>query len=53
MSEEKKPNQLEEILKRKQQSQNKGSFNPNTGKNMKPQKGFGGPSVVRRTGRGK
>lgn len=53
MSDEKKKNPFEEILKRKQQNQHQGNFNPNNGKTMKPQKGFGGPSVVRKTGRGR
>jgi hypothetical protein len=49
-----KNNKLLEILARKkaQQNNNSGNFNPNNGKKIKPQKGFGGPAVTRKTGRG-
>lgn len=54
MSEEKK-NPISEILARKKamNANHKGSFNPNQGKNGKVNtKGFGGPAVTRKTGRG-
>lgn len=54
MSEEKK-NQIAEILARKkaQQHSNKGNFNPSNGTQGKVNtKGFGGPAVTRKTGRG-
>jgi hypothetical protein len=56
MSEKDKTNgQMFEILARKKamNSNNKGQFNPNNGKNGKVNtKGFGGPAVTRKTGRG-
>jgi hypothetical protein len=55
MTEEKKlKNQMQELLARKKamQANNKGQFNPNNGKQGKVSKGFGGPSVTRKTGRG-
>ena len=56
MSKEKKSNnQLAEILARKKalQANNKGTFHPTEGKGGKVNsKGFGGPSVTRKTGRG-
>lgn len=54
MSEEKPKTQLAEILARKKamQANNKGQFNPNNGKKGKVSKGFGGPAVTRKTGRG-
>lgn len=54
MSEDKK-NTIAEILARKkaQQQNHKGNFNPNSGpKGKVNSKGFGGPSVTRKTGRG-
>lgn len=54
MSEEKK-NPIADILARKkaQQQNHKGGFNPKTGQQGKVNsKGFGGPSVTRKTGRG-
>ena len=54
MTEEKK-NPIAEILARKKQQQqnHKGSFNPKQGQNGKVNsKGFGGPAVTRKTGRG-
>lgn len=54
MSEEKK-NPMAEILARKKQQQqgHKGGFNPNNGPKGKVNtKGFGGPSVTRKAGRG-
>jgi hypothetical protein len=49
-----KDNPLKSILDRKKSENNKqGKFNPNTGKQGKVNsKGFGGPSVTRKTGRG-
>ena len=46
--------QLAEILARKKalQTNNKGQFNPNNGMHGKPNKGFGGPKITRKTGRG-
>jgi hypothetical protein len=55
MTEEKKQkNQMSELLARKKamQANNRGQFNPNNGKQGKVSKGFGGPSVTRKTGRG-
>lgn len=55
MDEKDKNNKLLEILARKKamQSNNSGNnFNPTNGKKIKPQKGFGGPAVTRKTGRG-
>jgi hypothetical protein len=55
MSDDKKPkNPMMELLARKKamQANNKGQFNPNNGKQGKPSKGFGGPAVTRKTGRG-
>jgi hypothetical protein len=52
MSNDQKPNPLIEILKRKKIN-NQGKFNPNQGNSGKPQKGFGGSAVVRKTGRGR
>jgi hypothetical protein len=55
MSEENKTsNKLAEILARKKamQANNKGQFNPNSGKQGKVSKGNGGATVVRRSGRG-
>lgn len=54
MTEEKKPNKLAEILANKKAKQNQfNNFAPGKGgKAPKPSKGFGGPSVVRRSGRG-
>lgn len=54
MSEE-KPNKIMEILARKkaQQQGHKGGFNPNNGQQGKVNsKGFGGPAVTRKAGRG-
>ena len=54
MTEEKK-NSIAEILARKkaQQQNHKGSFNPKEGQSGKVNsKGFGSPSVTRKTGRG-
>lgn len=54
MSEEKK-NQIADILARKkaQQQNHKGQFNPSEGKGGKVNtKGFGGPAVTRKAGRG-
>lgn len=55
MSEDNKPkNQMLELLARKKamQANKKGQFNPNNGKQGKASKGFGGPAVTRKTGRG-
>ncbi len=56
MSEQNKPkNPIADILARKkaQQQNHKGGFNPKTGQQGKVNsKGFGGPSVTRKTGRG-
>jgi hypothetical protein len=55
MSEDNKPkNPLAEVLARKKamQANNKGQFNPNNGKKGKANKGFSGPAVTRRSGRG-
>jgi hypothetical protein len=55
MSEDKKPkNQMAELLARKKamQANNKGQFNPNNGAKGKVSRGFGGPAVTRKTGRG-
>lgn len=55
MSEQNKPkNPIAEVLARKKaiQANNKGQFNPNNGKQGKVSKGFGGPAVTRKTGRG-
>lgn len=55
MTDDKKPkNQMAELLARKKamQANNKGQFNPNNGKQGKVSKGFGSPSVTRKTGRG-
>ena len=52
---EEKPNKMMEILARKkaQQQNHKGGFNPNNGtKGKVNSKGFGGPAVTRKTGRG-
>lgn len=47
-------NQLNEILKKKKALHSpQNGFNANNGKGMKPQKGFGGPSVMRKSGRGR
>lgn len=54
MSEDKK-NIIADILARKKEQQQikKGNFNPNNGKGGKVNtKGFGGPAVTRKTGRG-
>lgn len=54
MTDEKK-NPIAEILARKKaiNANHKGNFNPNNGKTMKVNsKGFGGPAVTRKTGRG-
>jgi hypothetical protein len=54
MSEDKK-NPIADILARKkaQQQGHKGNFNPNNGTKGKVNtKGFGGPAVTRKTGRG-
>lgn len=54
MSEE-KPNKMMEILARKklQQQNHKGGFNPhNAPKGKVNTKGFGGPAVTRKAGRG-
>jgi hypothetical protein len=54
MSEEKK-NIIADILARKKSQQNghQGGFNPKTGPKGKVNtKGFGGPAVTRKTGRG-
>jgi hypothetical protein len=54
MSEEKK-NPIADILARKkaQQQGHKGNFNPSNGQQGKVNtKGFGGPAVTRKTGRG-
>lgn len=54
MSEEKK-NPIMDILARKkaQQQGHKGGFNPSNGQKGKVNsKGFGGPAVTRKTGRG-
>ena len=54
MSEEKK-NPIADILARKkaQQQGHKGGFNPNNGQQGKVNsKGFGGPTVTRKAGRG-
>ena len=50
-----KPNKMMEILARKkaQQQNHKGGFNPSTGtKGKVNSKGFGGPAVTKKTGRG-
>jgi len=50
-----KPNPISEILARKKAAQNnhQGKFNPKNGQNGKVNtKGFGGPAVTRKTGRG-
>jgi len=54
MSENKTKNQLSEILARKKamQANNQGKFNPSNGKQGKVNKGSGGATVVRRSGRG-
>lgn len=55
MSNENKPdNKLLEILARKKamQANKKGNFNPKEGHKGKASKGFGGPAVTRKTGRG-
>ncbi len=54
MSEEKKPSPLAAILAAKKAKQhNNNSFqNSKGGKTPKPSKGFGGPAMVRRSGRG-
>lgn len=51
---EDKNNKMLEILARKKamQSNKSGDFNPTNSKKIKPQKGFSGPSVTRKTGRG-
>ena len=54
MTEEKK-NPIADILARKKQQQqgHKGGFNPKSGpKGKVNSKGFGGPAVTRKTGRG-
>jgi hypothetical protein len=54
MSEE-KPNKMMEILARKkaQQQNHNAGFNPNSGpKGKVNSKGFGGPAVTKKTGRG-
>lgn len=47
-------NLISDILARKKamQANKKGQFNPNNGKQGKPSKGFSGPAVTRKTGRG-
>lgn len=52
MTENKNP--LQDILARKKmmQANKKGQFNPNNGKQGKASKGFGGPAVTRKSGRG-
>lgn len=47
-------NLILDILARKKaiQANKKGQFNPNNGKKGKVSKGFGSPSVTRKTGRG-
>lgn len=54
MSEQKPKNQMQELLARKKamQANHKGQFNPNSGPKGKVSRGFGGPSVTRKTGRG-
>lgn len=54
MSDEKKTNPLAAILaNKKAKQQNNNSFqNGKGGKVPKPSKGFGGPAMVRRSGRG-
>ncbi len=55
MSEDKKSkNPIAELLARKKaiQANNRGQFNPNNGKQGKVSKGFSGPSVTRKAGRG-
>ena len=54
MTEEKKTNQMAEILAKKKamQANHKGGFNPTQGKNMKSQTSGRGPSVMRKQGRG-
>jgi len=54
MSNEKPNNTIMEILARKKamQANKKGNFNPNEGTKGKASKGFGGPAVTRKTGRG-
>jgi hypothetical protein len=54
MSENKTKNQLLEILARKKamQANNQSKFNPSNGKQGKVNKGIGGATVVRRSGRG-
>lgn len=51
MTENKKPPTLNEILQRKKAAQNNKNILNSTG-NKKMAKGFGGPTVVRRSGRG-
>lgn len=54
MTEEKKPNSIAKLLAEKKAKKNlNNTFNPKGGIAPKPSKGFGGPSLVRRTGRGK
>lgn len=54
MSDEKKPNPLAAILANKKAKQlNNNPFQNNKGgKGPKPSKGFGGPAMIRRSGRG-
>lgn len=55
MSDNEKKNPIADILARKrvQQQGNKGNFNPSDGPKGKVNtKGFGGPAVTRKTGRG-
>jgi hypothetical protein len=54
MSDEKKPNPLAAILanKKAKQLNHNSPQNSKGGKIPKPSKGFGGPSMVRRSGRG-
>lgn len=52
MTEEKKPNPIAKLLADKKAKQHANSFNPKGTKAPKPNKGFGAPSFVRRTGRG-
>jgi len=54
MTEEKKNPMMEILARKKAQQQNhKGNFNPKNGQSGKVNsKGFGGPAVTRKTGRG-
>lgn len=53
MSEEKKNTMMEILARKKAQQANKGGFNPhNAPKGKINTKGFGGPAVTRKAGRG-